>query len=248
MALDSKFERKRAWNFNVPWWAWPFPVGELDATQRAAIWGSFSGAPLPVPNNPWYVTDHVERSLALMIEQFKPATNLKKLITATVDQLQITENQANALVLYRSIDNAEGEQLDGVGAIVGEERLSRSDSEYRDAIKFRIFINGSSGEPETLIAVIKEMTNTTEVRYFDIFPARVLLWTNGSEKPANLREMTEQSAPTGVGVDIYMGYGTAVPFAFLTEGTFPQEGKGMNEESYTESGQPVGGQLVENIE
>ena len=119
MAIDTKTERKRAWDFGRPWWPWPFPTGELDSSSRAHIWDSYFAGSLPVPVNPYYISDHCERSLALLIEQFKPATELKKLICAIVDQLQITEDEANKLILFRSINNSQVVQLDGVGSIVG---------------------------------------------------------------------------------------------------------------------------------
>ena len=139
MPITDLNDRKRAFDYGFPFWPYPFPKGEIDGESRAHIWGSFHTAAEPVPPSPYYISNHVERTLALLIEQFKPAQNLKDIVTVIVDQLQICEDVANQLIMMRMIDTSQGVQLDAIGEIVGEARAGRDDETYRNAIGFKIF-------------------------------------------------------------------------------------------------------------
>jgi len=246
MAFDTDRKRQRSWFFPMPWGSFPFPVGEIDDEQRAAIWSTYF-PPGSAGHSPYYIADITGDTLSLMIEQFKRSDNLKGVIEVFTEQLEETNDQADFLIMKRLISTAEGVQLDGIGEIVGEDRQGRSDDDYRVAIEFKVFINVSSGQPDVVMTVLKTVTQATQVRLIEFFPAHIYLYTNGSDILGDLLVTMRKVIPAGVGLSIVAGYGV-VPFEFDTEGGIPYaEGDGFSEYNYTEGGQPIGGQMVELI-
>lgn len=246
-------ERQRAWFFPLPWGNWPFPQGTLDAGQRAAIWGSFFSG--PVPHAPFFNPNITADTLLLLIEQFKRSPDLKSVVSIFTDQMQTVENTNDNLIMSRLIDTSEGVQLDGIGDIVGEPRNGRSDDAYREAIKFKTFINASNGEPNRLLDILKNITNGTDASILEFFPASAFLFTDGTPSAdllagspkSNLQIQMERVAPAGVQLDIVSSFG-GIQFEFDTEGGIPyNEGDGYSELNYTEGGQPVGGTYSELI-
>lgn len=128
-------------------------------------------------------------------------TKIASLVRAFVDQLQDAENAAKDVRLLTRLENASGEQLDGIGQVVGEDRLGRADTEYRVGIGFRIFLNGSAGEPETLIAALRYFTQTDDVQYWELYPAAVQMRTGGSIIPAGLKTTMQGLCPAAVRMD-----------------------------------------------
>ena len=248
MAINSKEDRKRAFDAFIPWASMPLPEGEIDPVSRAHIWSQYISGSNPLPDSPYYIDDYVARALALMIEQFKPADKLKALITAIVDQLQECEDVMNDLLVRRLLQTAEGTQLDGYGEILGEPRRGRNDDDYREALYEKIFINIANGEPETMIRVLKFLTEATQVRYFEPHPAAVSMYTNGTVIPDNLLDTVRAAGPASIELSLTAGYGIPLPFSFDGEGGIPfTEGLGFSETNYTEGGNPIGGQMVETI-
>lgn len=112
-----------------------------------------------------------------------------------------------------------GAQLDGLGQIIGLERNpGESDSSYRQRLKDQVFINVSSGTPEEMIRIIASLTNATEVRYMDMFPAGFILVTNGINFPSPINDLNiaiQSASPAAVqSVPIYATFGVAKPFVF----------------------------------
>lgn len=192
------------------------------------------------------IPDHVSRAQSLLIEEFKRSTKLNQIVKAIVDPMQEIEYVGNDLYINRRLSQATGAQLDGIGEIVGEPREGRSDEDYKEAIEFRIFINTSNAEPETLIRALKFTTNASRVRLWEVSSATIQMFTNGSFIPDNLVTIMEEIAAAGVNIDYISTSLNTLPFSFDLDlaGDNP-EGGGLNELGYTPSGQEVGGQFVE---
>ncbi len=148
-------------------------------------------------------TDHVTEALAHLITQFKGKPKIASFLTSFVNQIQDFEDAAFGVLLDRWIDSAIGLQLDGVGAIVGEEREGRTDEPYRVAIKSRIQINFSSGTPEdVLLAVANFWSGTYEMT--ELFPATFVVrlveqWIDGvAPAPEDFTAMLNQVNAAGV--------------------------------------------------
>ena len=123
------------------------------------------------------VDDHAEDALTLLPEQFKRKENFEAFVTAFVNVVQDTEDMLQALWQGRFLDNAIGSQLDGLGSIVGEERGSLEDDDYRVRIRVRIRANFSSGLASDIIDVFALLLESTTpaVEIIEYFPAGLVV-------------------------------------------------------------------------
>lgn len=133
-------------------------------------------------------TDHVGEALANLVEEFKNKPKMAAFLTALVNQIQDLEDASFEVFLNRWIDTAVGVQLDGLGAIVGEDRLGRGDDAYRLAIKARIQINFSEATPEDILLALVNFYNRT-YEMIEIPPAAFIIrlvdaWVTGTDPDA----------------------------------------------------------------
>ncbi len=136
-------------------------------------------------------TDHVAEALENLLEQFKGKPTLAKVLTTYVDQIQDLENTAFGVYFGRMLSNAEGEQLDGLGDIVGEPRDGKTDAEYRIAIAVRILINKSGATPEDVIAIVDAATEGAfEIKYREYDPAAFIIELVGPIDPVTFTAQT----------------------------------------------------------
>lgn len=125
------------------------------------------------------MTTIVDRALELIIEQFKEKDNLINFLSSILKPAVSLEGDISDLLTKRWIDTAEGIQLDRLGEIVGEDRKSRPDNEYRAAIKFRLLINTSKANPETIISASRNLGGGDFLRYWENYPAGFQIFSNG---------------------------------------------------------------------
>ncbi len=100
---------------------------------------------------------HVETGLGRLIERWRADKNpnLAAILQSILEEVQELEDAIWIVIYGRTIDYAEGEQLDMIGRIVGEPRASLGDEEYRARLRVRIRINQSIGEPGDVIEVLR---------------------------------------------------------------------------------------------
>lgn len=120
-------------------------------------------------------TDHVEEAISNLIEFFKRKPKMVSTLTAFVNQIQDLEIMFFQLLNEVTLDNAIGVQLDGIGAIVGEEREGRNDDDYRLAIRVRILLNLSNGTPEEILTIVDTMLGDRDLEFLEYFPAAFTL-------------------------------------------------------------------------
>ena len=102
------------------------------------------------------------------------SANLKALATALAgNQVQDIEDAMRDFLYGLSIDDSEGDQLDHIGEIVGEERLGKTDALYRIAIKIRIGTNVSEGVMETVITIWRLLAPGDLVEISEDYPAKI---------------------------------------------------------------------------
>lgn len=145
------------------------------------------------------------------------------------------------------IDTAYGIQLDEIGEIVGEKRQGRNDTEYTLAIKTRVYLNSSNGEPEALITFIRDTTEPEAVLLIESAPAGILLSAiNIQVLPFQLLNAIRKIAAAGVLVKFsYKQQGIGKSFVFKNDyGTVPSFGAGFGEMNHTPI---IGGQLLESL-
>ena len=142
--------------------------------------------------------DYESIAVSRLTGQFQDSPKLKAIVAAIVAPLTALENDADELGTKRWIDTAEGVQLDGCGYIVGEHRQGRDDAAYRDAIRFRVFVNVSNATPTDLIRGTKFLTAPTDCQYFEMYPASAMIFTNGYFVPENIHDQIQDLSPAGI--------------------------------------------------
>lgn len=109
-----------------------------------------------------------------LIEFFKES-NLKEILRIENIQLNEIENIAFEFFTELWLDNAEGEQLDVLGIHLDWDRNGRTDEQYRSQLKAKAKINVSSGEPEAIISIIRDLFGALDVKYIPNYPAGFII-------------------------------------------------------------------------
>lgn len=104
---------------------------------------------------------HAETGLSRLIERWRAEDkpNLAALLTTFLDPIQEIENQIWFVLYGRMVEYAEGDALDMLGRIVGQERNSASDDVFRARIAVRIRINQSFGRALDVIEMLMLLTD-----------------------------------------------------------------------------------------
>jgi hypothetical protein len=173
-----------------------------------------------------HIPNHYDRMVDFLISQFQGKENLEKILFVISKQIQEIEDTIRDLRLFRAIDTAEGAQLDQLGDLVGEPRIERTDTQYRDAIKFRIFVNTSKGRYEEIITFILQVTDAENVIITEHFPAKLSITTDGDV--VGLGEQIDELMAGGVGLESI----TSVPPDF--DGFVFSEASGPDDEDVSD--------------
>lgn len=163
------------------------------------------------------ITNYCELAEDRLVEQFEDKPNLKKYLCVLISVLQELEFVFTELNTLRKLGTATGVQLDGLGDIVGVSRSGATDEVYRQLIAFQAGINTSSGEPESIIALAKTLTQSTNVKYTPSFPAGFTLTVDGPLVNTNTVRALEQSVPAGVQVTVTSSFLSGDVFTFAPD-------------------------------
>lgn len=161
------------------------------------------------------ITDHEDQAVARLASQFRDRDLIAGLVQSFVKQHQGMEDAIDQLLNERLIDTAIGEQLDGFGQIVGEDRQGRADDEYRIALKARMGRNTSEGTPDDVINVFNLLTGSTHTHLVEM--TAVITLTGNMDFSANataIKNFMQKVVSAGVRIG---WLGQAVndpPFAF----------------------------------
>ena len=157
-----------------------------------------------------HIDNHVERTIALLIEQFRvERPKINSLVSSVAASCQEVEDVLYDLLRFRAVGYATGKQLDEIGAIVGLTRTSDNDDVYRDDIYFQIYLNKSNGEPETLISALQRVTGA-HIDYCEPSPATAILTINQAVKPLPADLLKKMQSLAAAGVKLYVQYNNAV--------------------------------------
>lgn len=113
-----------------------------------------------------HTLDHAAQAVARLARQFRTKARIAALVEAFATEVQLFEDAVYELFPHVTfgVDNAEGVQLDLLGAIVGQVRGSSvNDAEYRTRIKARVRARLSSGAVEEVLAVFVALVGATAV-------------------------------------------------------------------------------------
>lgn len=164
-------------------------------------------------------TDHYGKGKALLLEQFKNRKNIEALLHAYLGQCQILENTFWDIINSRLLNTAVGNQLDGLGDLVGESRLGRNDTDYRAAVRLRVRVNRSQGRAEDVMQVanLAAVAAGGVAEYQEFFPAVWVVTLYSVLSPSVIARMlySTKSAATG-GYLVYTDVDAAHMFTFDT--------------------------------
>lgn len=167
------------------------------------------------------ITTHVADALDRLLEQYKKSPRLRAVISGLATEIQSVEDALNDVSLSRSIYEAEGYALDRIGATVGVVRPpDTADEIFRILIFGKISANVSQGETEAVIATYSLLTQATEVRLDEIFPASLAIYSNGTLNVSVLPYVAlylKLSVAAGVSVDSFGLFSEAAAFGFATD-------------------------------
>lgn len=158
--------------------------------------------------------NQVESGLDKLLEQFKGKYNIESVLTSYLQITQSTQDTYEEMLDERSLTTAVGDQLDMIGALVGEGRNLRDDDEYRTAIFIRIAINTSDGTLPSIVEIVELLTGSQDIRIFEHYPASIYIYlADLSTLPSStVVEAVEKILPAGVSLG-YIGYADN-PLAF----------------------------------
>lgn len=146
-------------------------------------------------------SDVTSNGLDRLLSQWEGKQAITGLFQSYLDNIQSLEDMWFQLLEERDIYTAIGEQLDNLGAIVGEPRLGRPDEEYRQAILNRIATNASDGTPPKVLQILSLVTQGSTVTLFEHFPANVHYMTDGTTTDLTTQTMGSSSS-AGVSVRV----------------------------------------------
>ena len=145
--------------------------------------------------------DHRQEGYDRLLDIFKDKPNIIAMLRIYLKQHDDLESVIYQLLDSRhlsDLDTVIGDQLDVIGEIIGEDRGSKTDEAYRKAIMFRIGIINSQATPNYIANLLKDTTESTEVKYYNHFPASYIIEFNGDEIPDDFLIKMQDTTAAGV--------------------------------------------------
>lgn len=147
--------------------------------------------------------------------------NVEKLVESYVPELQQLNDAALSFLIDLFLNDAVGIQLDGLGTIIGAERVGLNDNQYRARLQAQIRINTSSGTAEDIItAMALPLGITTGLELTEHFPAGLVVLYGAALNNATagvIAEVMYQAKAGGVHA-IFEYHATEPIFAFDGDG------------------------------
>lgn len=153
-----------------------------------------------------YNAAHVTEAKAMLLEQFRGAPLIEGMVEAYVLRVQEVEDMLWGVLEAMDLDKATSAQLDGAGLLVGEQRRSRSDDDYRAAIRVRILVNLCNGKHSEMLRILTLFLGVADgsetVRLDEPSPAALKLQVLALPSlPSDLRVIAYSIKPAGVNLD-----------------------------------------------
>jgi len=177
--------------------------------------------------------DVVQRGLDRLLYQFRDSKNYQDLVEIYLELQQEIETIAFEILGQKDINQATGLSLDFIGKIVGIARNNLEDDAYRQQIIIKIFINNSKGTISDIQNIVKLLTQATDVRVFEVFPAAVSLYVTGQKLTEEQRQIVQLIVAAGVRVGPTLVTGTRSPWIpveidnLVDTGVLPEVGEDL---------------------
>lgn len=155
---------------------------------------------------PAKIVSFVKRGLELVVTQLRGKTKFEALLSSYLAEIDEIETALWEIQENRWLDTAEGEQLDGLGRILGARR-NGDDEQYRLRLRARILILLSSGTIPQILRVFRllvdaDATITYTARYPAAYQVRV---SNQALEDYALTELSlalTETCPAGVNAQL----------------------------------------------
>jgi hypothetical protein len=172
--------------------------------------------------------EHVETGRALLTDAFKDKAVVEGILKSHLNQAHELEQEIWRLIWGWVLEwtdpddptntwNAEGQQLDDLGAIVGQLREGRTDADYIVAIRIRAAVNRSQGRSADMVKIANLMSSLAT--YVEYFP---LAWEVSLYNVANggdlIRLLTKAKPAGSYGVLLTSNWAEANVFKFDRSG------------------------------
>lgn len=171
--------------------------------------------------------DHVALALERLPAYLRDKPRWRELLTVLVTPLQEIEDATQAVILQRNLDDAEGAQVDQLGAIVGEARAGATDAVYRRRIRARIAVNLSRGLSEDLIRIARlivyDAGASIEIEQQDVATVVVRIGTLATDAAVAADVIAFLRVSASAGVRVLVEYSPVAPAnTFTLDGTAAQ--------------------------
>lgn len=157
------------------------------------------------------IDDHEGEARSRPTSLYQNNVDIQNIIRVKAERTQIIEDAIWSVVTEKWIGDAEGQQLNELGAIVGEPRLGRSDEEYIEAIGIRIRLNSGGGSPELILTYLRFVFQTENVRIEEIFPASFKVFA-GVDVTLEQAQALRRLVGAGIGTIFVSFIGEGIPF------------------------------------
>lgn len=169
------------------------------------------------------IDDHAESGVSLLLQEYKDRPRIDALIRSVLNRVQEVEDATWDVLMSRVVDTATGAQLDIIGRIVRQPRISTDDETYRARIKTKIRANRSGARPDDIIevALLASGIPPEKLTYTELAPLTFIVETFAPvidyEVAKTTAELIRFSKPPGVrGSYHYSTLEESETFAFST--------------------------------
>jgi hypothetical protein len=146
-------------------------------------------------------------------------------LASYTNRAQEIENLLWDMLLGLLIDNAAGVNLEILGRLIGQDRISEDEEIYRRAIEARVRVNISQGEPEDLYYIVRVMAPGSTFTYLDVYPAMIIVEIDANllfNDPGLIAIFLWAARAAGVGLRLWYNVSGENTFAFSGGDTYDQ--------------------------
>lgn len=163
----------------------------------------------------------------------QPKMSLEDFINAvTKNEIWEIENVANSFISALDLTTQTGNQLDKIGSLVGCFRLGLNDEYYVRKIKAFAIAQNSTGQHDSVKAMIKLVTNASAVTLTNVGNAMINItistaWTTWAV--TNIRLFVESVLAAGIGLLHIFHTGTLSSFEFTDTSIITDSSQGFGD-------------------
>lgn len=160
------------------------------------------------------ITDHGDKAVDRLTGQYQDAVKLKNIVRLHAESMQDIEDVLYDFMNSHWLETAEGVQLDKIGLIVGEPRLSRNDEDYINAILLRINLNRTGGQPEKIYDLFRNLFRPDVILYREVYPASIEIFIKTDSINYEVIRSLKKLLPAAIGYVYLISIEQETPFGF----------------------------------